>query len=198
MLSYFHQRYQRKNLSAHAHCLKITQNVAFEFWHFSPIFVLLKLTCLVTLFDRNLQIFQKLAKMDRLNVNVTRFARNVEWYFFSVIFKYSVEKIWIDFLLLLQNSKSFPWLLWPLCVLSEVDALDMRPKSAWALSFKKSLLVSMGPSVVVVLEEFKNFLLLLFNRNSRRHFIPVWHDLFISYVISVLGGPWRWSGLLSQ
>ena len=87
---------------------------------------------------------------------------------FSVIFKYSVEKIWIDFLLLLQNSKSFPWLLWPLCVLSEVDALDMRPKSAWALSFKKSLLVSMGPSVVV-LEEFKNFLLLLFNRNSRRH-----------------------------
>ena len=33
------------------HCLKITQNVAFEFWHFPPIFVLLKLTCLVTLFD---------------------------------------------------------------------------------------------------------------------------------------------------
>ena len=33
------------------HCLKIIQNVAFEFWHFPPIFVLLKLTCLVTLFD---------------------------------------------------------------------------------------------------------------------------------------------------
>ena len=33
-------------------CLKITQNVAFEFWHFPPIFVQLKLTCLVTLFDR--------------------------------------------------------------------------------------------------------------------------------------------------
>ena len=32
-------------------CLKITENVAFEFWHFPPIFVLLKLTCLVTLFD---------------------------------------------------------------------------------------------------------------------------------------------------
>ena len=27
-----------------AHCLKIIQNVAFEFWYFSPIFVLLKLT----------------------------------------------------------------------------------------------------------------------------------------------------------
>ena len=40
------------------HCLKITQNIAFEFWHFLPIFVLLKLTCLVTLFDRKLQVFK--------------------------------------------------------------------------------------------------------------------------------------------
>ena len=47
-----------------AHCLKITQNVAFEFWHFPSIFVLLKLNCLVTLFDRKLQILQKLAKMN--------------------------------------------------------------------------------------------------------------------------------------
>ena len=49
------------------HCLKFTQNVAFEFlkfWHFPPIFVLLKLTCLVTLFDRKLQTFKKLAKID--------------------------------------------------------------------------------------------------------------------------------------
>ena len=79
------------------------------------------------------------------------------------------EVFWFDFFVVSSKlHKSFPWLSWPLCVLSEVDALDMRPKSAWALSFKKSLLVSMGPSVVV-LEEFKNFLLLLFNRNSRRH-----------------------------
>ena len=38
-----------------SHGLKITQNVAFEcfeFWHFPPIFVLSKLSCLVTLFDR--------------------------------------------------------------------------------------------------------------------------------------------------
>ena len=34
-----------------AHCLKIAQNVAFEFLNFPPIFVILKLTCLVTLFD---------------------------------------------------------------------------------------------------------------------------------------------------
>ena len=43
------------------HCLKIIQNVAFEFlefWHFPPIFFLLKLTCLVTLFDRKLQVFK--------------------------------------------------------------------------------------------------------------------------------------------
>ena len=30
----------------------------FEFWHFPPIFFLLKLTCLVTLFDRKLQFFR--------------------------------------------------------------------------------------------------------------------------------------------
>ena len=38
-----------------------TYNVVFEvfpFWHFLPIFVLLKLTCLVTLFDRKLQAFK--------------------------------------------------------------------------------------------------------------------------------------------
>ena len=37
-----------------SHCLKITQNVAFEFLNVPPFFVLLKLTCLVTLFDRKL------------------------------------------------------------------------------------------------------------------------------------------------
>ena len=35
----------------------------FEFWHFPPIFVLLKLTCLVTLFDRKLQVFKNSPKM---------------------------------------------------------------------------------------------------------------------------------------
>ena len=40
-----------------SHCLKITQNVAFECFNFGifrTIFVLLKVTCLVTLFDRKL------------------------------------------------------------------------------------------------------------------------------------------------
>ena len=49
--------------------LNIAQNVTFElfqFWHFPPFFVLLKFTCLVTLFDR-------------LNVN----ARNVKCDFLS-------------------------------------------------------------------------------------------------------------------
>ena len=45
-----------------AHSLKITQNVAFEFWYFPPIFVLLKLTCLVTLFDYKLQVFKNSPK----------------------------------------------------------------------------------------------------------------------------------------
>ena len=67
-------------------CLKISQNVTFEFLqlkHFPPNFALLKMTCLVT------PDFQKLAKTDHFlgiynqllstqNVNVARFARNVE------------------------------------------------------------------------------------------------------------------------
>ena len=44
-----------------AHCLKITQNVAFEFLNFG-IFHQLKLTCLVTLIDRKLQIFKNSPK----------------------------------------------------------------------------------------------------------------------------------------
>ena len=47
------------------HCLKITQIVAFQFfqfWHFPPIFVLLKVTCLVTLFDRKLQVVKNWSK----------------------------------------------------------------------------------------------------------------------------------------
>ena len=41
----------------------ITQSVAFEFWHFSPIFVLLKLNCLVTLFDCAIDHFGILKKL---------------------------------------------------------------------------------------------------------------------------------------
>ena len=61
-------------------------------WDFRPIFVLLILTCLVTLFDRKLQVFKNSPKLTILgifnkllstqNVNVARFARNVEWDFF--------------------------------------------------------------------------------------------------------------------
>ena len=45
------------------------------FWHFPPIFVLLKVTCLVTLFDRKLQIFKNSPKLNET---------------FSVIFKHRV------------------------------------------------------------------------------------------------------------
>ena len=64
----------------------------FGLWHFLPIFVLLKLTCLVKLCDRKLQVFKNSPKwtifglVDRRlstqNGNVARFARNVEWDFF--------------------------------------------------------------------------------------------------------------------
>ena len=39
----------------------------FQFWHFSSIFVLLKLTCLVTLFDRKLQLFKNSLKLINLS-----------------------------------------------------------------------------------------------------------------------------------
>jgi len=58
----------------------------FQFWHFSPNFVIFILTCLVTLFDRKLQfskISLKLTIFGIFNellstVNVARFARNLE------------------------------------------------------------------------------------------------------------------------
>ena len=78
-----------------AHCLKITQNVAFKifsFVTFHQFFVLLKLTCLVTLFDGKLQVFKTSPKLAIFgifnellatqNVNVARFTRKEEWDFF--------------------------------------------------------------------------------------------------------------------
>ena len=65
----------------------------FVFCHFLPIFILLKVECLVTLFDRKLQVFKNSPQTDHFkltqNVNVARFARNIECDF-SVIFKHRV------------------------------------------------------------------------------------------------------------
>ena len=68
-------------------------------WHFPPIFVQLKLTCLVTLFDRKLQVFKNSPKLtifgifnellSTQNVNVARYARNVECDFF-----YDFQTLW--------------------------------------------------------------------------------------------------------
>ena len=44
-------------------CLNLTQNVALEFCLSSLIFVVLKVTCLVTLFDFKLQVFKKSPKL---------------------------------------------------------------------------------------------------------------------------------------
>ena len=94
----------QRNIYQTSRCLKITQNISFEFWHFPPIFVQLNLTCLVALFDRKLQVFQNspiwtiFGLFDELlftqNVNVARFARNVEWDFFC-----DFQTPWSDFLL---------------------------------------------------------------------------------------------------
>ena len=63
-----------------AHCLKIAQNVAFTFLSFGifhQFLSYLKVTCLVTLFDRKLQVFKNFQ-----NVNIARFACNVKCDFF--------------------------------------------------------------------------------------------------------------------
>ena len=59
-----------------------------NFWYFSPILALLELTCLVTLFDRKLQVFKNSSYwpffgifnelLSTQNVKVARYARNVE------------------------------------------------------------------------------------------------------------------------
>ena len=64
---------------------------SYVYWDFPSIFVLLKLTCLVTLFDHKLQVFKNLQNLQKLtifgipnellvarNVNIARFARNVK------------------------------------------------------------------------------------------------------------------------
>ena len=50
-------------------CSKLLENDSkcrisnFQIWHFSPIFVLFRVTCLVTLFDRKHQVFKKSPKL---------------------------------------------------------------------------------------------------------------------------------------
>ena len=56
-----------KNVVASSH----TQNVAFGFWHFPPIFDLLKLTCLVTLFEPSLKLASLVIK--RFNLSNVQF-----------------------------------------------------------------------------------------------------------------------------
>ena len=64
----------------------------FQFWHFQSIFVLLKVTCLVTLFDRKLQVFKNWQFLAFL-INFCLLKNvNIEWDFFSMIFKHCVVR----------------------------------------------------------------------------------------------------------
>ena len=72
--------------------LKIKQNVSIEFWHFPTIFVLLKLTCLVTLFDiAKLTIFDIFSELLSSQNVKARFARNVVKWDFSGIFNHRAK-----------------------------------------------------------------------------------------------------------
>ena len=61
-------------------------HILLEFWHIPPIFVQIKLECLVIIFDRNLQLAIFFSIFNELIFtqyeNVARFARNVDWDFF--------------------------------------------------------------------------------------------------------------------
>ena len=88
-----------------------------EFWHFSSIFVQLKLTCLVTLVDHKLQIFKEKnifgtfnELLSTQNLNVAHFARNVEWDFFcnfQTLCVFSIERLMkvISFVYCFLNEK---------------------------------------------------------------------------------------------
>ena len=54
----------------------------FSFWHFPPIFLPLKLTCLVTLFDRKLQVFKNLpfTKCKRSSLRSQSWMRLFLWF----------------------------------------------------------------------------------------------------------------------
>ena len=71
-----------------------------KFWHFPPIYTLLKVTCLVTLFDRKLQIFKNSPKWTIFGIfkmlNET----------FSVIFKH--RDVGLD--LEISDLQTFVWL----------------------------------------------------------------------------------------
>ena len=72
----------------------------FQFWHFPPIFVLLKVTYLITLFDRKLQVFQNSPKwtifdifnelLSSQNV-IVAYILNAIWIIWMTIFKHYCE-----------------------------------------------------------------------------------------------------------
>ena len=95
-----HPFYSWPNSKCSKNCSKITLKLShlnFQFWHFSLTFFLLKLTCLVTLFDSKLQVLKTrqtgplFCFVPTQNVNIARFAREVENETFVLIFKQSAR-----------------------------------------------------------------------------------------------------------
>ena len=67
-------------------CQKKSPKMSLEYWHFPSIFILLKLICLVTLFDRKLQVFKNSPK------------QTIFWHFslaFACIWPHEKYSIWI-------------------------------------------------------------------------------------------------------
>ena len=97
-------KFSIQNSSFLAHIVwKLLNMSHLKFWHFTPIFELLKVTCLATLFDHKL--FKNSLKWQ--NVNVARFARILAWDFFSVIFKHRVAAKRISKAKFVISAKTF-------------------------------------------------------------------------------------------
>ena len=96
-------------------CLKITQNVAF--WHFPPIFVLLKLTCLVTLFDPKLQICKNSPKWTILDICYLLLSIQNVWDFLKIFTYNALHMIFLPIFYQFNGLVNWSYLIYDFPIL---------------------------------------------------------------------------------
>ena len=125
----------------HPHCLKISQNVAFEIFKHA-------------LFDRKLQIFKNSPKLNATffcdflsiqNVYVARFARNV-MRFFSIIFKHSEVVLALYYYVSVFMEKfKYLYFIWKYTLLTSIWRNNTRPNmSSYLFILKLSILSNLS------------------------------------------------------
>ena len=119
-----------------------------DIWIFQPIFVSLRVTCLVPLFDNKLQVFKHSSKwiifgifnelLSTQNLNLARFARNLEWY------------IYCDFQTLCFGA-SFAFILWFSTFELELHAYHLRIPAHFLLQSSSIYLSSWAWGAVLLM-----------------------------------------------